>query len=141
MVTTLLVVVAVLTAVTLIVLIVGLLAYMRRLSDAVSEIQHTLAAVRENMVPLAQDSRRLIADADEFVIAAREQVGRIRRLVDTVEQLLEGRTLTRAASAAVSSSKTTLVSVLEGIKQGIHALRRSKDEETAEPSPDESEAI
>ncbi|MCL5104224.1 MAG: hypothetical protein M1133_08930 [Armatimonadetes bacterium] len=128
MVTALLVVVAVLMAATLIVLVVGLLLYIRRLNDAVVEIQATHASLREKIVPLAEDARRLIVETNGLVVTAREQVGRIQKLADSVEQILEGKPLTRAASAAVSTSRTTLISVVEGIKQGIHALRTRKGE-------------
>lgn len=123
MVTTLLVVVSVLMAATLIVLVIGLLMYIRRLNAAVCEIQATLAAVRENVLPLAADARRLVGDADGLVVSAWEQIKRIRRLADMVEELLDGKTISRAAGAAVSTSRTTLISVVEGIKQGIHTLR------------------
>lgn len=132
----LLVAVTVLMSVTLIVLVAGVALYIRRLDRAVDEMSRTLRAVREDVLPLAADVRQVLLDVDGLVRSARAEVDSIGRVVDSVESLVEGRTIVDAAGKAVSSSRATVVSVLEGLKAGLKALRNSR-KETEEELSDE----
>lgn len=123
-----LVVLTSLLSITLIVLIVGLVLYLRQLNRTTREIELTLREMRGSIVPLAEDARRTIADVDELLHSSRMQVERVGWLVQSVQNLIEGRTVVDVANRAVSTSKTTLVSVLEGIKQGLRTLRGSREE-------------
>ncbi|MCX6345938.1 MAG: hypothetical protein NT018_12855 [Armatimonadetes bacterium] len=129
----LLVIIAALLSATLMVLAVGTIFYMKRFDKAVGEMEKTLSAFRKDVLPLAVDLKRLWVDADELVIAARRQCDRMMRVTEAAENLLDGKTLTRVAGDAVSSSKVTLISVIEGIKQGFKTLRSSRTESKEEP--------
>lgn len=130
----LLVVLSVLTSVTLITLIVGLALYFKRLDTATKEMTETLKAIRENVVPLADDTRRVLINLDTVVTSTRNEVERVGRVVSVVESLFEGKTIVDTASKAVSSSRATFVSALEGLKQGLKALRSAKKESKEESS-------
>lgn len=128
----LLVVLVILMSVILITLVLGLVLYLRRLDEATREMVSTLRAVRENMVPLADDTRQTLANVDGLVGELRKEVAQIRHITTSVENLVEGRTIVEGAERAVTSSRATLVSVLEGIKQGLKALRSPKKESKEE---------
>jgi uncharacterized protein YoxC len=123
--TALLVTVTVLLSVTLIIIVVGLAFYFRRLDSATRQMEETLKAIREEIVPLSDDAGRLLRHANELVIAARMQVDRVGRAAQSVENLMEGKTIVGAAEKAVSTSRTTLISMVQGVKEGIKNLRSS----------------
>lgn len=118
-------------------LIVVAVVCVRRLDTLSREAAATLRAVRENLVPLADEVQRTIAETDGLIGAARPAVERIDRICESVERFVEGKTVVDAAGSAVRKSRTTVVSWLEGIKQGLKTLRRARDE-AKEESEDES---
>lgn len=133
MLNTLLVLLVVLMSVTLITLIIGMAVYLRRLSAATQEVAtaardaaESFRAARDAMVPLANDTRLAVANLDELVSRARAQVETVERVTGLVERVMEGRTITDAAGKAVSTSRSTLLAALEGLKEGLKSLRRSK---------------
>jgi uncharacterized protein YoxC len=130
--TGLLVAVIVLLSVTLTVLVVGLLVYIGRLNRAVDEGAGALKSVRETVVPVAGDLRRLIEDTDELVRDTRKQVEAVGNVVGTAQRLVDGKPIMDAASRAAASSRSTLVSVLEGIREGLKSLRSARKEKEEE---------
>ncbi|MCE5324705.1 hypothetical protein LLG46_15525 [bacterium] len=131
----LLVTVTVLLSVILILLVVGLAIYFRRLSRATYELEETLKAFREEIMPLAEEAGRVLRHTNDLVIATRMQVDRVGRAAQSVEDLVEGKTIVGAAEKAVSSSRATLLSMVQGIKEGIKTLRSAK--QSKEESNDE----
>jgi hypothetical protein len=132
----LLVIVAVLQCATLIALIVGVALYLRRLNCATDELAQTLKVAREGILPLVEDARHTLGNMDALIISARKEVETVGRITESVERLIEGRTITETAGKVVASSRSTLVSVFEGLKEGLRALRRAK-RESEEESHDE----
>lgn len=122
----LLVTVVVLLSITLIILVVGVFMLSRRLADVSSEMTQTMKAMRESVVPAAQDASKALGNVDLLVSEVRAEVRQISRIIEMVERLLEGRTVVAAASRAVASSKTTLTSVFEGLKEGLKAIKSLK---------------
>jgi len=116
----------VVVVVTLVVFAVGIVVYVRRLDDAVAELKLSLKEFRENTGPLCDDIRQVLTNTDGLVTSARGQMQSIARVTESVEHLVEGKTIMDAAGKAVSTSRSTLVSVLQGIKEGLRALRSSK---------------
>ena len=133
---TIVVVDLVLLSATLIVLVVGVVCYVRRLNAGVREVSESLTAFREQVLPLAGQIRQTLDHTNELVRTTRDEVERIGRLTRIVEDIVEGRTIAKAAEKAVESSKSTLVSVLEGIREGIRAFRHPADG-SKEAKPDE----
>jgi len=131
-----LVVVTSLLSVILILMIVGLALYFRQLGRAIREMELTLRTVREEIVPLSDDARQVLRRADGLLITTQGEVERIGRVTAVAERLVEGRVVVDVASKAVTSSRSTISSVLEGIKQGLKVLRSTRDE-SKEESGDE----
>ncbi len=121
--TALLVTVTVLLSVTLITIVVGLALYFRRLQCATKQIEETMKAIREEIVPLSEETSRVLRHTNELVIAAKMQLDRVGRAAQSVENLMEGKTIVGAAEKAVSTSRTTLISMVRGVKEGIKNLR------------------
>jgi predicted Holliday junction resolvase-like endonuclease len=133
MLNTLLILLVVLMSVTLILLIVGVAIYLRRLNAATQEVAtaardaaESFRAARDAVVPLANDTRLAVANLNELVSRTRAQIETVERVTGLVERVLEGRTITDAAEKAVSTSRSTLLAALEGVKEGLKSLRRSK---------------
>ena len=136
-VTALLTTLVVLLSAILIALVAGLVTYLRRLNAAVSEIAQTQKTLRERVMPLSDDARQLIADTSGLVRSAREEVDRLIRITESLERLIEGKTVADAAGKAIASSRLVLVSLLEGLKQGLKTLRRSEAKPKEEPTDEQ----
>lgn len=133
MVTTLLIVLTVLMSITLIVVAVGIVVYVRRLSEASSEVAAAAREIAESVriaqgaiVPLADDARRAVNNADQLMTSARVEVDSIGRITGALEGLLEGRSIVNAAGRAVAGSRSTAVAVLDGVKEALKTLRSSR---------------
>jgi len=132
MTTALLVVTTVLLTLAVILLTAYVSIISRRLNSTADEMEKTMRAVRERIVPLSDDTRELVANADGLVGDARTQIQRLDRLCESAEGLLEGKTIGDAAAKAASASKVTVLSVLEGVKQGLKVLRSAQAESKEE---------
>ena len=137
----LLVFVVVLLTATLIALIVGIVLYVRRITQAVREIGETLAEVRKHVIPLSEDVRYVLVNTDGLVSSARTTVETVNRVAESAERLVEGKTITDVAGKVVASSRSTVVTVLEGVKEALKAFKAAKPEPEQPPAPaDEGDA-
>jgi hypothetical protein len=134
MVETLLVVLIAFQSIALVAVAVAVVLYARKTSDSVREFGQAASDLRDCLVPVAQDLKKTINDTDGLVLAARTEVDRIGRLSASIERIMEVVALVQTAEKAVASSKTTAVSVIQGIKAGLQALRsvRRNSEEGSE---------
>ncbi len=123
----LLVVVVVLQSVTVLMLAVALVKYVRALSDAGARLADAAEQLKTQVVPVVEDLRKTISDADSLVLSAKAGVDSISRVSVSAERLLEVANLLGAAEKAVVTSKVTLGSLLQGIKAGLQALRGKRD--------------
>jgi len=136
----LLVAVTVLLSVTLITLIVGVVLYVRQVTRGVREMGQTLAEIRKEVVPLAGDIRYVLVNTDGLVSTARTTVESVGRVAGSIERIVEGKTIADAAGKVVSTSRSTLVSIVEGMKEALKAFRAAKVEpEQARDETDEAE--
>ena len=117
---------------TLIVLIVGVVLYVRQITRAVHDIGETLADVRKEVIPLAGDIRYVLVNTDGLVSSARTTVESVGRVAESVERLAEGKAIADAAGKVVASSRSTVVSIIDGIKEALKAFK------SARPEPGES---
>ncbi len=136
MTTGLLVACIVLLSIILVMLVGAFVLFSRQIAKTARSLDETLKSVRDNIVPLTDDIRQLATDADGLVAQTRVQVERIDRITGQIERILEGRAVTDAAGRVVTSSRATVASVLEAVKQGLRALRSARDE-SKEESTDE----
>lgn len=127
---TVLVILVVLQSVTLIVLAVAAVLYLRSTSAAMNEVGQAARDIRDSVKPVADDLRRTINDTDDLVLTTKSGVDSIVRLSGSLERIVEISRLAHVAEKALTSSKTSVTSVIDGIKAGLHALRsKSKREE------------
>ena len=124
----LLVVVTAVVSVTLVVLIVGIVLYVRRITQGVREIAEALAEVRKDIVPLAGDIRYVLVNTDGLVSSARTTVETVGRVAGSIERIVEGKTIADAAGKVVNTSRSTLVSIVEGMKEALKAFKAAKVE-------------
>lgn len=133
MVGTLLIVLIALQSIALVALAVVVVLYARKTSDSVREFGQAAKDLREDLLPVVQDLKKTISDTDGLVLAARTEVDRIGRLAASVERLMEVVAIVQTAEKAVASSKTTALSVIQGIKAGLHALKSVRRDSEEEP--------
>ncbi len=106
----------------------GILREIRKIGQATEDISCVLRAAEEELRPAIRDTRTAINDVDRLIVCATETVHRVDRLTGGVEGLLEGSVAGLTASKTVRSASATLLSVYEGVRQGIRVLRGSPDE-------------
>jgi len=111
-----------------VVLTQGILREARKIGQATEDISRLLKTAEDELVPTIRDARTAVKDADRLIVCATETVHRVDRLTGGVEGLLEGSVAGLAASKTVKSASATLLSVYEGVRQGIKILRGSPDE-------------
>lgn len=111
-----------------VVLALGVLREARKIGQATEDISCMLRAAEEELAPAIRDTRTAINDADRLIVCATETVHRVDRLTGGVEGLLEGSVAGLAANKAVKSASAGLLSVYEGVRQGIRVLRGASDE-------------
>jgi uncharacterized protein YoxC len=106
----------------------GILREVRKISQATEDVSRLLRTAEEELVPAIRDTRTAIGDVDQLIVCATATIHRVDRLTGGVEGLLEGSVAGLAASKTVRSASATLLSVYEGVRQGIRVLRGSPDE-------------
>lgn len=131
---TLLVVVTVLLSLTLILLIIGIAVIFRRLEQTTNQIAQTMKSVQESIDPLAIDMRHTLDNIDILCKNTSTQMQRFGKFVEVIEHIVEYKTIAGFAGKAVTSSKVTLVSVLEGLRSGLKVLKSAKQEPKEESS-------
>lgn len=138
---TTLVVLTVIVGAILVVLTVGTVVFVRRVSSAAEEVAvaarevaESFSALREAVVPVAGDVKCVLTNLDGLVTSARARVDSIGRITRSVESLMEGRVITDAAGRAVAGSRSTVVAILEGLREGLRALRRPGTQREEEPT-------
>ncbi len=126
MINALLVAIVVLQSITLVVLVVAVVFYMRRTNEAAQAFGQSTKDLRDGILPAVVELRQTIKNTDDLVLAARAEVESIGRLTGSVERLVNAVRFFQVAEKAVTSSRTTVVSVLDGIKAGLTALKSAK---------------
>jgi hypothetical protein len=101
---------------------------LRKVGQATEDLSHLLRAAEEEIVPTVREARTTLSDADRLIVCATETVHRVDRVTGGIEHLLDGSVAGLAASKTVKSASATLLSVYEGLRQGIRILRGSSDE-------------
>ncbi len=106
----------------------GILREARKMGQATEDISRLLKTTEDELAPAIRDARTAINDADHLIVCATETVHRVDRLTGGIEGLVEGPVAGLAANRTVRSASATLLSVYEGVRQGIKILRGSSAE-------------
>lgn len=119
-----------LIALSMLVITIVIILGKRKIDQASEEISQTLALVKEHVVPTADEARKLIAKSDLILEDARRQLIRIDRIGRVLERITAGKTILNMAGKAAATSKVTLFSVLEGLRQGVRVLGKKQEVES-----------
>ena len=118
-------IVAIVVLATAIAVSVGALIYIAiKMYRAQEEISEFLAATRAELIPALRQMQQALGEMDSAARGAREKLERADKILRTVERLLDGTTLAVAMSRAFKSSGGTATGVIEGIREGLRALRK-----------------
>lgn len=115
-----------LLSITLVVLAVGIIIYIRRLTQAFREISDTCADIRRQVLLVTADARSVLEHASEVLRSAKNTVDTTGRIADIVERLVDGRTIADAADKVISRSRSTLGLIIEGIKEAVKAFKTTR---------------
>ena len=110
-----------------VVVVAGVLREIRKIGQMSEDLSHFLKTAEEELSSTTRDARTALDDIDQLVVRVTETVGRIDKLAAGTERLVEGAHIAGAAAKAMRSSTAGLVSVYEGVKQGIRTLRGSQE--------------
>lgn len=94
-----------------------------RLSDEISRLART---IDEEVGPTARDIRLAVNSVDKLVSRAAETMERIDRVAKEVERLLDVAYVADVAEKVAKTSVSGILSVYEGVKQGIRTLRGTR---------------
>lgn len=122
---TLLIVLAAVGLAAIIVVTVAVIVLARKFGRVADDVSHLLRTAEEEMIPTAHSIRYAIGDVDRLVVQVTETAGHIDRVAAGAERLIDTAQVATAASNVIKSSAAGLLSVYEGVKQGIKTLRGS----------------
>lgn len=108
-------------------LVSGLLRELAKIGRTSEDLSSFLKAAEVELAATTKDVRTAISDVDRTVTGVNETVERVGRISAAVEGLLEGTHIAATAAKGFRSSSAGVISVYEGIKQGIRALWSSQE--------------
>ena len=95
---------------------------------AQKDISEFIAATRMELIPALRQMQQALGEMDSAAHSMREKLERADKILRTVEHVLDGTTLAVAMSRAFKSSGGTASGVIEGIKEGLKAIRKPAGE-------------
>ncbi|MGQ9455810.1 MAG: hypothetical protein ACUVRS_03375 [Armatimonadota bacterium] len=115
-----------LLSIMLVVVAVGIIVYVRRLTQAFREISDTCVDIRRQILLVTADARSVLEHASEVLRSAKNTVDTTGRIADLVERLVDGRTISDAADKVISHSRSTLSLITEGVKAAVRAFKTAR---------------
>lgn len=116
-----------LVALAIVVLVGGVLREIRKIGKASEDLSRLLKTAEESCAELTRDTHTTLNDADKLIVEITDTVEHIDKVAEGTERLLNGALVVSTAAKAIKTSTAGLVSVLEGVKQGIKTLRGSEE--------------
>ena len=95
---------------------------------AQKDISEFIAATRMELIPALRQMQQALSEMDSAAHSMREKLERADKILRTVEHVLDGTTLAVTMSRAFKSSGGTASGVIEGIKEGLRAIRKPAGE-------------
>jgi len=114
---------ALVVAVSFAVLVGGLLRETRKLGRTAEDLSSFLKTTEQELASTTENLRHAVLDVDRLVTEITCTVSKVERAASGIERIVEGVQAAAAATKIVRSSTGGLVSVYEGVKQGIKSLR------------------
>ena len=98
-----------------------------KIGRVTEDLSHFLRTTEEELVPSVRDARNAIGNVDRLVVKLTQTVERADRVMLCAERLLDGTYVGSTTAKVVRSTASGLISVYEGVKQGIRTLRSSEE--------------
>lgn len=112
-------IVLIIIAVAFVALVLGTLRTMRKIGQASED----LSCLLKNYSELSQDVHVILNDTDKLITGITETAERVDNIAEGAERLLNTAQVASTAIKSIRLSSAGLISVLEGVKQGIKTLR------------------
>ncbi len=119
----LLLVLVILLSAILVITIIGLILYIRRVTSAVQNIAEACTEIRRQAVLVSADIRSTLDRFGELVRSTQNTVDTAGRVASGVERFVDGRTVAGAAEKVFSASKSTLILLGEAMKEAVKAFK------------------
>ncbi|MDO8588111.1 MAG: DUF948 domain-containing protein [Armatimonadota bacterium] len=94
-----------------------------RLLRAADSANKTIEMMREELIPLLQESRTTLRNVDSATGEFRDKVDRLGRMLVLIEEIIGGGAVVMAASKAAQTSSVAVKGLVETLKLGLRALR------------------
>lgn len=107
----------------IVILVMGTLREMRKIGQASEDLSRFLKTAEESCAELSRDTHVTINDIDKLITGITETVERVDNIAEGTERLLNTAQVASTAIKSIKLSSAGLISVLEGVKQGIKTLR------------------
>ncbi|MHB1001419.1 MAG: DUF948 domain-containing protein [Armatimonadota bacterium] len=105
----------------IVILVSGLLREIRKIGKASEDLSRVLTTLDDELAPTLTDVRSAVGNVDKLVADLSQTVKKVDKAAVGVENLIQN----ASAVKALKSSTANLISVYEGVKQGIKTLRGS----------------
>jgi uncharacterized protein YoxC len=102
-----------------------MLREIRKLGRAGEDLSRVLNTLEGEVTPTIREVRTAVENVDQLVSDVNITVRRVDKLAVGAEGLLHNAIIGSAAANAIKTSTTSIISVYEGVKQGIRTLRGS----------------
>lgn len=106
--------------------VVGLYLYVRRITRAVKEIAEACAEIRRQAIIVGTDVKTAVDSFNQVMRATQSTMETVGRVLSGVERLTDGKTIADAASKVVSTSRSTLALIAQGVKEAVKAFKTAK---------------
>jgi uncharacterized protein YoxC len=104
------------------VLVSGVLREARKIGQTCEDLSSLMKTTEEELARTTEQTRIAMADVDRLVVEVTDAVKHVDNAANGIERIVETVESATSALHLVKSSTGGLVSVYEGVKQGIRAL-------------------
>lgn len=112
-------------AIAFVVLVRSALQVLKKVGRTVDDLSELTSTLNREVVPITQNAASTLEDANKLIREVNQTVELVNRVAGGADRLIETARMATAASQAVKTSTAGLISVYEGVKQGIKTLRGS----------------
>lgn len=109
------------------VLVRGALRELQKIGQASEDLSSFLKATEDELAPTIRNARSAVSNIDRLIASVTETAEKIDRIAGGAERLFDGTYVGSTAARAVKSASAGLLSVYEGVRQGIRTLRGPND--------------
>jgi ABC-type transporter Mla subunit MlaD len=108
-------------------LVMGILRELRKVGKACEDTSGFLQVAKESCAELTSDTHTTLGDIDRLVSGLANTAEHIDKVAEGAERLVSGAHVAATVAKTLRATTAGLVSVLEGVKQGIKTLHGSDE--------------